>query len=185
LLCAIRSFELDRRDTCANTHFCRGALFPTAESQPETEIEAPPSPPPAELALLERDLQKFLSRNLAVIEKELAPDPAYQLEEYPSDVGRMDFLCKDAHNNWVVIELKADWAGDDAVGQILGYMSWVRDNLPNGSTVRGIIVCKNATGRVKAAIKLVAGLTMKRSRKPKPGCPIRKLSSACERCASA
>jgi len=64
--------------------------------QPETEIEAPPQPPLAELALLERDLQKFLSRNLGVIERGLAPDPAYQLEEYTSDVGRMDFLCKDA-----------------------------------------------------------------------------------------
>lgn len=142
-----------------------GGPFTVAEPQPKTETEieaAPPSRPAAELAFLERDLQKFLSRNLGIIEKGLAPDPAYQLEEYTSDVGRMDFLCKDAKDNWVVIELKADWAGDDAVGQILGYMSWVRDNLPNGSTVRGIIVCKNTTGRVKAAIKLAPTLSIKR-----------------------
>jgi hypothetical protein len=132
--------------------------------QPGTEIEAPPPPPDAELALslLERDLQRFLSRNLGRIEKGLAPDPDYQLEEYTSDVGRMDFLCKDAQGNWVVIELKADWARDEAVGQVLGYMSWVRDNLPNGSTVRGIIVCKDAGERVKAAIKLVPSLSVKR-----------------------
>jgi hypothetical protein len=127
----------------------------------ETEV-LPPPPPPAELSLLERDLQKFLSRNLEVIEKGLKPDPAYQLEEYSVDVGRIDLLCKDFHDNWVVIELKADWAGDDAVGQILGYMGWVKEHLPNGTSVRGIIVCKNTTGRVKAAIKWVPNLSLKR-----------------------
>jgi hypothetical protein len=127
----------------------------------ETEV-LPPPPPPAELSLLERDLQKFLSRNLDKIEKGLKPDPDYQLEEYSIDVGRIDLLCKDARENWVIIELKADWAGDEAVGQILGYMSWVKENLPNGTNTRGIIVCKNTTGRVKAAIKLVPGLSIKR-----------------------
>lgn len=127
----------------------------------ETELPPPP-PPPAALSLLERDLQKFLSRNLDVIEKGLWADPAYQLEEYSIDVGRIDLLCKDCHDNWVIIELKADWAGDDAVGQILGYMSWVRENLPNGANVRGIIVCKNTTGRVKAAVKWVPNLSIKR-----------------------
>jgi RecB family endonuclease NucS len=127
----------------------------------ETEVPPPP-PPPAALSLLERDLQKFLSRNLEVIEKGLRPDPAYQLEEYPIDVGRIDLLCKDSRDNWVVIELKADWAGDDAVGQILGYMSWVKGHLPSGASVRGIIVCKNTTGRVKAAITWVPSLSVKR-----------------------
>jgi hypothetical protein len=41
-------------------------------------------------------------------------------------------------------------------------MSWVKEHLPNGASVRGIIVCKNTTGRVKAAIKWVPGLSVKR-----------------------
>jgi len=132
-------------------------------SQADSEVEVPPKPLPVEeLAVLERDLQRFLSRNLSTIEKGLKPDPDYQLEEYPIDIGRMDLLCKDGQGNWVVIELKADWAGDDAVGQILGYMNWVKENLPNGSSVRGILVCKNATGRVKMAIKWVPSLRIKR-----------------------
>lgn len=136
---------------------------PAADDPESAETEVPPPPPPpAALSLLERDLQKFLSRNLEVIEKGLKADPAYQLEEYSIDVGRIDLLCKDSNDSWVVVELKADWAGDDAVGQILGYMSWIREHLPNGSSVRGIIVCKNTTGRVKAAIKWVPGLSIKR-----------------------
>ena len=129
----------------------------------EAETEAAPTPlPAAELELLERDLQKLLSRNLGRIEKGLAPHPDYQLEEYPCDVGRLDFLCKDAEDNWVVVELKADWVGDDAVGQILGYMSWVKDNLPSGSQVRGIIIGKRTSGRVKAAIRLFPALSIRR-----------------------
>jgi hypothetical protein len=127
----------------------------------DTEVP-PPSLPEAELALLERDLQRLLSRNLDRIEKGLHAHPEYQLEEFPCDVGRLDFLCRDAEDNWVVVELKADWVGDDAVGQILGYMSWVRDNLPNGLQVRGILVGKRTSGRVKAAIKLFPGLSVKR-----------------------
>ncbi len=113
------------------------------------------------MAVLERELQGVLSRNLEIIEKGLMADPEYQLEQFTTDVGRIDLLCKDAQENWVVVELKANWADDRVVGQILGYMSWVRDNLPNGSTVRGIIVCKNATERVKAAIKFAPTLCLK------------------------
>lgn len=134
-----------------------------ADDDGRAETEVPPlPPPPAALSLLERDLQRFLARNLGVIENGLRPDPSYQLEEYTIDVGRIDLLCRDSRGDWVVIELKADWAGDDAVGQILGYMSWVREHLPDGANVRGIIVCKNTTGRVKAAIKWVPNLSIKR-----------------------
>jgi len=162
-LCSVLSNRSNWIDVTPNTISSAEGRFASAEMEPNSETEvAPPPPPVAELELLERTLQKVLARNLGIIEKGLAADPDYQLEEYTSDVGRMDFLCKDAQNNWVVVELKADWAEDSAVGQILGYMSWVRDNLPNGPTVRGIIVCKNTTGRVKAAIKLFPSLSIKR-----------------------
>jgi hypothetical protein len=162
-LCAVLANRSNWMDVTPTATIAAGSHLATSEPQPSTEIEVPPPPPPdAELKFRERDLQKILSRNLGRIEKGLAPDPDFQLEEYPCDVGRMDFLCKDAQGNWVVIELKADWAGDDAVGQILGYMSWVRENLHNGLTVRGIIICKGTTGRVKAAIKLFPSLSIKR-----------------------
>src|SRR5271166_3615926 len=126
-------------------------IITTVEHSTESELTARPSPPPSSISLLERDLQKFLSRNLHLIEAGLVPHPEYQLEEYQTDVGRIDLLCQDAAGRWVVIELKADWADDNAVGQVLGYMGWVKDNLPNGSSVRGILICKNPTARIQAA----------------------------------
>jgi hypothetical protein len=161
-LCSVLANPSNWIDIAPSLPTVAGGRFAIAGPQIETEVEAAPlSLPVAELALLERDLQKLLSRNLGRIEKGLTPHPDYQLEEYPCDVGRLDFLCKDAENNWVVIELKAGWIGDDAVGQILGYMSWVKDNLPDGSTVRGIIIGKSASGRVKAAIKLFPAISIK------------------------
>ena len=100
----------------------------------------------AGLSLLERDLQKFLSRNLGTIEPGLKPHPDYQLEEYSTDVGRIDLLCQDARGDLVVIELKADCAGDDAVGQVFGYMAWVKENIGKGVNTRGMIICKECYG---------------------------------------
>lgn len=133
----------------------------TVEPSAQSEVAFCPAPASSGISLLERDLQKFLSRNLHLIEPGLVAHPEYQLEEYQTDVGRIDLLCQDAKGSWVVVELKADWAGDDAIGQVLGYMGWVRDNLPNGSSVRGVLICKNPTPRIQAAAKLV-GLSIKR-----------------------
>ncbi len=118
----------------------------------------------AELSLLERDLQKFLSRNLGTIEPGLKPHPDYQLEEYSTDVGRIDLLCQDARGDLVVIELKAECAGDDAVGQVLGYMAWVKENIGKDVNTRGMIICKDATARILNAAKLVPGLSIRRFR---------------------
>jgi len=136
----------------------------SAPGIPDVIIEAAVPQVGPELSVLEKDLQKFLSRNLHVIEPGLKAHPDYQLEEFPTDVGRIDLLCQDVRSNWVVIELKAAWAGDDAVGQILGYMSWIQENLPKGTNLRGIIICADATGRIKSAVKLVPGLSIKRFR---------------------
>jgi RecB family endonuclease NucS len=112
--------------------------------------------------LLERDLQKFLARNLDLIESGLRPSADYQLEEFVTDVGRLDLFCLDGAGRYVVVELKAGLAGDDVVGQIMGYMAWARENIAGEQAVRGIIVCRDAGPRVKAACKMVPGLELKK-----------------------
>lgn len=142
------------------TENCWVDIGPTAD--PPLPIATEASPSDQSLSLLERDLQKVLARNLSVIEPGLAAAPGSQLEEYQTDVGRIDLLCRDALGKWVVVELKAGSAGDDAVGQIAGYMAWVRENVPGAEEVRGVLVCRNASDRVKAAIRMVPGLMLKK-----------------------
>jgi len=122
-----------------------------------------PCPPEEALSVLERDLQRFLARNLDRIEPGLKPTSEYQLEEQIADpVGRLDLFCQDRSGAYVVVELKTGTASNDVIGQIAGYMSWVKDNVAKSAPVRGIIICRDAVPSVRAASKLIPGLTIKK-----------------------
>ena len=67
-------------------------------------------------------------------------DGAFDGIEYPAGQRRIDILAVGADDAYVVIETKVSRAYDRVVGQILYYMSWVRENLAGEAPVRGIIV---------------------------------------------
>jgi hypothetical protein len=112
----------------ANWIALKRSFLEKGASDEQLKAEANPS-----LSFLERDLQKFIARNLHSIERGLKAHSEYQLEEFITDVGRIDLLCQDSNSRLVIVELKAGQAGDDALGQVLGYLSWVRENIPNAS----------------------------------------------------
>lgn len=58
------------------------------------------------------------------------------------EVGEMDLLAKHkTEPRWLVIELKVGRSCDDAVGQILRYMGWVkRERATNEEVVEGLII---------------------------------------------
>jgi endonuclease len=95
---------------------------------------------------LEKDLQRYLSDNLHIIEPGLTlfQDEDISGFEYPAGGGRrIDILAKDAAGSFVVLELKVEKGYDRVVGQLLRYMNWVRKELADaGQRVRGIIVCR-------------------------------------------
>jgi len=98
----------------------------------------------------EKDLQNFLAKNLSVIEPDLK---LYYDEEnkkngleYPTDGRYIDILALDKNDNFVVIELKVSKGYEKVVGQLLRYKNWVRINMAEGRSVRGIIICKEITG---------------------------------------
>ena len=95
---------------------------------------------------LEKDLQRYLSDNLHIIEPGLTlfQDEDISGFEYPAGGGRrIDILAKDAAGNFVVLELKVEKGYDRVVGQLLRYVNWVRKELAEpGQRVRGIIVCR-------------------------------------------
>jgi len=113
---------------------------------------------------LERDLEEYISRNLEQLENGLR---LYSREgssgrQYPTDVGRIDLLAIDKGGNFVVIELKAGLATDRVVGQVLGYMRYVRKNLVKGRDVRGIIVADDFDERLKYAAAEIPKLKLKK-----------------------
>jgi hypothetical protein len=78
-------------------------------------------------------------------------------QQYTTDVGIIDILAKDAHDNYVVIELKRAEAGYKVVGQILNYMGWVQDKLSHKEQkVRGLIIVGKADKTLQSALKLVS-----------------------------
>jgi hypothetical protein len=61
--------------------------------------------------------------------------------QFTTETGPMDLLCRGADGAYVVVEIKADEAGDSAFGQILRYMGWVNVSLTDGNNnVRGILL---------------------------------------------
>jgi len=90
----------------------------------------------------EKDLQRYLSKNLNILERglQLYKDEETGADgiEFPAGDRSIDILALDKDNNYVVIELKVSKGYDRVVGQVLRYMSWVKMNLAeNEQTVRG------------------------------------------------
>jgi len=71
-------------------------------------------------------------------------------------------LALDRNSSFVVIELKAGKAIDHVIGQILGYMSYVRKSLADGGEVRGIIVADDFDERLKYAVGEIPKLRLKK-----------------------
>jgi restriction system protein len=119
---------------------------------------------------LEKHLEDFMIQNFESIfgkELRLFTDESGGLgQQYPTideegaESGRIDILAIDpTTSDYVVIELKKGRESDKVVGQILRYISWVRDNLcTSGQNVRGIVICSRADKKLQAAIKPVAHL---------------------------
>ncbi len=61
------------------------------------------------------------------------------------EVGIMDLLAKhETESRWLVIELKVNRSSDNAVGQVLRYMGWVKRNLARDEeVVEGLIISKS------------------------------------------
>ena len=102
----------------------------------------------------EKDLQKYLVKNLSVIEKGLK---LYQADEVDGEEfyvagtsRRIDILAIDKDNNFVVIELKVSRGYEKVVGQTLFYQSSIK-TIFKQDKVRAIIVAREITSELKTA----------------------------------
>jgi RecB family endonuclease NucS len=118
----------------------------------------------ANVAGLEMLVRRFLAKNLGLIEDGLRPHPDFpDIEEYITDVGRLDLFCQDRTGAPVIVELKAKELTDQALGQIVRYLAWAKDAYSNAPRVRGILLSPfPASKSVKAAATIIPGLEIKR-----------------------
>lgn len=126
-----------------------------------------PSPEQSKFAL-EMHLEEFIERNWSRIDFGLPLD-VWEDEEgtggrqYATDVGYIDFLCKDRESgSLVVIELKKGRTSDAVVGQCQRYMGWVKRHLETGGRpVLGLIVANDLDERLKYALEVAPQISLR------------------------
>ncbi|MCU1269202.1 MAG: hypothetical protein JWN74_496 [Acidobacteriaceae bacterium] len=113
----------------------------------------------AEFAL-EAHLEEFIDKNWSAIQFDGRKLKRYATEEqngrqFPAGLWNIDFLCVDEKTrSLVVVELKRGKTSDATVGQILRYMSWVKENVAEkDQEVEGIIVAREVDDALRYAVK--------------------------------
>jgi hypothetical protein len=99
----------------------------------------------------EANLESVVIEHLDKIEEGLQ---LIQRQRVCPGIGRIDVLCKDRHDDLVIVELKSFWAKQDSiVDQIGRYMGYARSYLAkSGQGVRGIILVAKADERLRHAV---------------------------------
>lgn len=138
-----------------------------SESAGAVPVETPPAadatsditPGPGGRFALEKHLEEFLVESwdqtpLSAFLEILDEDGEAKGNQYPTDVGLIDILCKNKDGSgFTVVELKRDQTSDQTVGQVARYMGWVRKHLARGGeAVNGLIICRDADEKLMTAL---------------------------------
>lgn len=85
--------------------------------------------------------------------------------QYTTPVGRLDFLTIDAMNgDYVVVELKVGKVHDSALGQIQRYMGYVKEELADEKSVRGILLGEELPDKTRYALMMAPSVEFKKYR---------------------
>ena len=113
---------------------------------------------------IEANLRDFLIKNLKTVKshklKLYVDENNRDGKEYPTGVGPIDILTIDENGNFIVFELKLSRGADKALGQLLRYMGWIKQNVANGKKVTGIIVANKMDEKIKYAVSIVPDVTL-------------------------
>lgn len=126
--------------------------------QPDTHSES--SYVDSKQTISERNLENILVERLNDIEPGLQ---LFKRQLTVRPVGRIDILCTDRNNDFVVIELKKyDAPKSSVIDQITGYMGYVRKHIAKEEQkVRGIIICGQKDERLIYSASAVNNLEVK------------------------
>jgi RecB family endonuclease NucS len=94
-----------------------------------------------EAAALEKDgVERDLQLELAAQPEALEPGLRLDRREWPTDLGPVDLMCRDAEDGWVAVEIKRIGT-IDAVEQLTRYLACIRVD-PARAGCRGILVAQ-------------------------------------------
>lgn len=120
---------------------------------------------------LELHLEEFMLRNWDLIDfgrrLQIWEDPeGLRGQQYPTEVGPIDFLCRDVDTGaFVIVELKRGKTSDRVVGQTQRYMGWVRRNLADiDQQVEGLIIASEVSMSLTYAIDVAPNISARRYR---------------------
>jgi hypothetical protein len=85
--------------------------------------------------VIEKDIEGFIEKNPTLIGKSLV----LKGRQLDTPVGRLDLLFEDKSGNPIVVELKLNKIGREAINQIRRYMKWIEKETKKDTA--GIIVC--------------------------------------------
>lgn len=102
-----------------------------------------------QLTFYEKEIEDFLTLHPEKIEDGLE----IIKQQYPTNLGPCDLLCRDRNQNYVVVEFKRDTPSRKVVAQIQGYMQWIKDNIALDKNVRGIIIAKEKDEKLEITAK--------------------------------
>ncbi len=105
-----------------------------------------------EIVVLEKGLEEAIKPNLKQMGLKLADKRIQQQFAMGPGVGRSDLICTDRNGDLVVIELKRGMTSDEAIGQVLRYVGWVKENIAEAEQkVHGWIVTSNYDEHLRLA----------------------------------
>jgi hypothetical protein len=130
------------------------------EDEPETEEDENGSEVDSKQISLtmEKDLELFLYNDIRSLDPELDLPEELENRQYNVTSGRIDILAKDTDGAYVVIELKAGTAKDQALTQLLAYMGDIAEQFESGAS--GILVAHNFSDKLVRASKLVPSIKL-------------------------
>ena len=107
---------------------------------------------------MEKDLELFLYNDIRRLDVGLDLPEELENRQYSVASVRIDILAKDAEGAYVVIELKAGTAKDQALTQLLAYMADIAEQF--NSKVRGILVAHGFSDKLIRASKLIPSINL-------------------------
>lgn len=148
-------YRLDEHGT-----FDHGVLVDPFETPPPSD-EIDSAEKSTQQFALEVHLEEFMAANWAHLDFGAPLSPTVDDEGTPgrqfvTDVGRIDFLCRNTETgDFCVLELKRGRPSDRVVGQVLRYMGWVKQHLAGERAVTGLIIAHEGDQQLDYALQMI------------------------------